>query len=81
VLLREDTYDLIILDQSLPDGNGIDLVDRIPGLIGHAVPIVVLSAADVPNEMHRKVAAALAKTKVSAAQVATTILSYLPVTH
>jgi hypothetical protein len=56
-------------------------VERIPGIVGHAVPIVILSAADVPNEMHRKVAAVIAKSEASAAHVATTILSYLPLPH
>jgi PAS domain S-box-containing protein len=76
--LREERFELIILDQTLPDGNGISLVDRIPALVGSGVPIVVLSATDVPNDAHRKVAVALAKAQVSPAQVATTILSYLP---
>jgi PAS domain S-box-containing protein len=76
--LRAEKFELIILDQALPDGNGISLVDRIPALLGASVPIVVLSAADVPNDAHRKVAVALAKAQVSPAQVATTILSYLP---
>jgi PAS domain S-box-containing protein len=80
-LLREDSFQLIILDQALPDGSGISLVERIPGIVGHAVPIVILSAADVPNEMHRKVAAVIAKSEASAAHVATTILSYLPLPH
>jgi CheY-like chemotaxis protein len=76
--LRAEKFELIILDQALPDGNGISLVDRIPALAGSSVPIVVLSAADVPNETHRKVAVALAKAQVSPAQIASTILSYLP---
>lgn len=76
--LREEKFELIILDQALPDGDGISLVDRIPVLLGSSVPIVVLSAADVPNDAHRKVAVALAKAQVSPAQIATTILSYLP---
>jgi CheY-like chemotaxis protein len=77
-LLAENSFQLIILDQALPDGSGISLVDRIPGLVGHSVPIVILSAAAVPDEMHRKVAAVIAKSEATAAHVATTLLSYLP---
>jgi PAS domain S-box-containing protein len=77
-LLAENSFELIILDQALPDGSGISLVDRIPRLVGHSVPIVILSAAHVPDEMHRKVAAVIAKSEATAAHVATTILSYLP---
>jgi CheY-like chemotaxis protein len=80
-LLAENSFELIILDQALPDGSGISLVDRIPRLVGRSVPIVILSAADVPDEMHRKVAAVIAKSEASAAHVATTILSYLPLPH
>jgi PAS domain S-box-containing protein len=76
-LLREQEFGLVILDQSLPDGNGITLVDHIAGHAGHLVPIIILSAADVPHEAYGKVAAVLIKSQVSAAQVATTILSYL----
>jgi len=80
-LLGENSFELIILDQALPDGSGISLIERIPGLVGHSVPIVILSAADVSNEVHRKVAAVIAKSEATAAHVATTILSYLPLPH
>jgi len=76
-LLREEEFGLVILDQSLPDGDGITLVDLIAEYAGHSVPIIILSAADVPHDVYRKVAAVLIKSRVSAAQVATTILSYL----
>ncbi|MEO7208292.1 MAG: ATP-binding protein [Steroidobacteraceae bacterium] len=76
-LLREQEFGLVILDQSLPDGNGTALVDLIAGHAGHLVPIIILSAADAPHDVYRKVAAVLIKSQVSAAQVATTILSYL----
>jgi PAS domain S-box-containing protein len=76
-LLCEEVFDLVILDQLLPDGNAIGLVDRIPGYAGHPLPIMILSAADVPRDAYSKVAAVLIKSQVSAAQVATTILTYL----
>jgi PAS domain S-box-containing protein len=77
-LLREEQLELVILEQSLPDGNAINLVDRVPALAGHSLPIVILSATEVPPEVRRKVSAVLLKSQVSAAQVATTILSFLP---
>ncbi|MEA3179355.1 MAG: hypothetical protein QOI59_2878 [Gammaproteobacteria bacterium] len=76
-LLRDQQFDMVILDQSLPDGNGLVLVDRIPGLIGHAVPIILL-ATDVPSNIHEKVNAVLIKSQTSATQAAATILSHLP---
>jgi PAS domain S-box-containing protein len=77
LLLREEEFGLVILDQLLPDGNGISLIDRIAEYAGHPVPIIILSAADVPHDAYPKVAAVLIKSQVSAGQVATTILSYL----
>jgi PAS domain S-box-containing protein len=79
-LLRAEAFQLIILDQSLPDGNGIALVDRIAESGGHSVPIIILSADYVPADIYPNVAAVLVKSQVSAAQVATTILSYLAAT-
>jgi CheY-like chemotaxis protein len=76
-LLREEEFDLVILDQLLPDGNAIGLVDRITGYTDRPLPIMILSAADVPHDAYSKVAAVLIKSQVSAAQVATTVLTYL----
>lgn len=76
-LLREEEFSLVVLDQLLPDGNGIGLVDRIAEYAGRALPIIILSATDVPHDAYPKVAAVLIKSQVSAAQVATTILTYL----
>jgi PAS domain S-box-containing protein len=73
-LLREERFDLVILDQTLPDGNGLALVDRIPELV---VPKVILLVTDPPQVVHARVAAVLVKSQVSAAQAAATILSHL----
>jgi CheY-like chemotaxis protein len=76
-LLGEERYDLIVLDPSSPDGNGLSLVDRIVGLVGHSMPIVILSGAEAPRDMRQKVAAVLVKSKASAGQIAATLLSNL----
>ncbi len=77
-LLREERFDLVILDQMLPDGNGLMLVDRIPELV---VPKVILLVTDPPRVVDARVAAVLVKSQVSAAQAAATILSYLSSSH
>jgi PAS domain S-box-containing protein len=71
--LRDECYELVILNQSLPDPR---LVKRIPTLVGHSVPIVLL-AAEAPNDVDGIVAAVLVKSEVSAAQVVTTIFSHM----
>jgi CheY-like chemotaxis protein len=78
VSLRGGDFALVVLDQSLPDGTGLSLIDLIPEVLGASVPIVILSATEVPHALHHKVAAVLIKSRIPAAQIATTILSYLP---
>ena len=41
--LRKDAYDLVLLDLSLPDGHGLELVRRMRTLIGTDVPIVLVT--------------------------------------
>ncbi|WP_079204319.1 response regulator [Pseudomonas sp. CC6-YY-74] len=64
-LLSQGSYDLILLDLSLPDGNGLELLEELhqhhPG-----VPVVVLSAQDLPAERLGQVEATLAKSRTSA---------------
>ena len=75
--LRENKFDLVILNQSLPQENEPNLLARIPELIGHAVPVVLL-AAEVPTSIHANVAAVLIKSHLSAQVLAATVLSHLP---
>ena len=42
-LMRENTYDAIVLDVMLPDGSGLDMLKRFRKS-GKAVPILILSA-------------------------------------
>jgi PAS domain S-box-containing protein len=76
-LIRDEEFRMVVLDQLLPDGNGISLLELIAEQAGHPLPIIILSAAAVPHDAYPKVAAVLIKSQVSAAQVATTILSYM----
>jgi PAS domain S-box-containing protein len=63
--LRAQPFDAIVLDIGMPDGSGLCLLDEAPPLAGHAVPIVILSVAEVPDEVRRRVHAVLVKSRVS----------------
>jgi PAS domain S-box-containing protein len=75
-VLQEQRFGLIVLDQSMPDGDGMLLIDLI-GAADKNASIIILSAVDVSPVVRSKVAEVLIKSQVSAAQVATTILYYL----
>ncbi|MCS6801831.1 MAG: PAS domain S-box protein [Chloroflexota bacterium] len=71
-LLRETTFDLVILDLTLPDGSGLDLLPEIAETPA-APPVLVFSAEDVGPDVARRIAAALVKTRSSNEQLLATI--------
>ena len=48
-LLQKDSYDLILLDVNLPDGNGFDFLKEIKGR--YAVPVILLTADDMETDI------------------------------
>lgn len=77
-LLNQEHFDVIVLDEASSDRSAIGRTDPIPDLVVHAVPIVVLSDSESPKQIGGFVGETLVKSRVSAAHVAATILSYLP---
>jgi PAS domain S-box-containing protein len=77
-LLREESFSLLVLDLGLPDGNGLSLLEQLPALTTRPIPVVILSATEVSQEVRQRVAAVLVKSRVSEARIVTTILSLLP---
>jgi len=77
-LLRNETFTLLLLDLALSDGNGLELLDRLPSLNAGSLPVVILSGSDVPQEVRERVAATLVKSRVSEANIVKTVLSLLP---
>ena len=47
-LISTETFDLLICDLGLPDGNGMDLVEKIQGL-SYKPPVLILSAQGDPE--------------------------------
>ncbi|MEO2005068.1 MAG: response regulator, partial [Candidatus Poribacteria bacterium] len=70
--IREETFDLVILDVGLPDGSGLDLL----GELG-AMPVVVFSAAEMGEQVNTQVAAALLKARTPPEQLVSTIQAIL----
>jgi DNA-binding response OmpR family regulator len=59
--IRNQVFDLVLLDISLPDGKGSDLLP----LFGARLPVVIFSAHDMPDDITRQVASALVKSRTS----------------
>ncbi|MBV8939545.1 MAG: response regulator [Alphaproteobacteria bacterium] len=75
--LRQQVFDLIILDVSLPDGSGLDLLSRLNQLALEPTPVLVLSADDVAEDVQQKVVASLVKSRISEKQIAHIIKSFI----
>jgi len=65
-------FDLVLLDLSLPDGEGDELV----GLVGRA-QVIIFSASDASSELSRRVAGALVKSRSNPMDVRDAIVSLL----
>jgi PAS domain S-box-containing protein len=75
--LQEQSFDLLLLDIVLPDGLGIVLLDYLPET-GQAVPVLILSASETPENISHKVAASMVKSRMSEEKIIETILSFIP---
>ena len=62
-LLREEKFDLILLDLGMPDGNGLELLSDLHQHDSRGVPVVVFSAHEMDPADAARVNAALVKSK------------------
>ena len=60
--LSKETFDLVILDLLLPDGNGTEL---LPLLAKQQLPVIVFSSMELDREYARYVTQALVKSEIS----------------
>lgn len=70
--LSETAFDVVLLDLSLPDGTGHELI----GLVGLA-QVIIFSASDASTELSQRVAAALVKSRSNPVDVRDTIISII----
>jgi DNA-binding response OmpR family regulator len=75
--LSSKTFDLVILDLSLPDGSGLELLADLNNQIFSSIPAVIFSANTVGMEAAHHVAAALVKSRTSNQQLLETIKSLI----
>ena len=76
-LLQTMDFSMIILDITLVDGSGLTLLDEIDNADGVKPPVVILSAAEMPQSVSDRVAAAMVKSRLSETRIVDKILSIL----
>ncbi len=72
-LLKRNTFDLIILDISLPDGNGECLLPLVDHVSQIATPVIVFSAREASSSIVERVNSTLSKTNASNQDLVRTI--------
>ncbi len=76
-LLEGTRFDLVVLDLDLPDGSGLELLERLKNAPGGPVPVLILSASEAENGVRSKVEAALVKSRLSEERIVETILAQI----
>ena len=64
ICLKQQAFDVVLLDIELPDGSGWELVPDIRACQPEA-KVVILSGADMTNQQHGQVEAVLLKSRLS----------------
>lgn len=75
--LKEETFDLVILDLELPDGSGLELLPLLNNSNGQPTPVVIFSAQEVGADITRHVTTALVKSRISNQDLVATIKSLI----
>ena len=75
-LLKREPFDLIVLDLTMPDGTGLELMENAETLSGRPVPVLILSASEPADaELRKRVGAILLKSRVSEEHIVRTVLN------
>jgi DNA-binding response OmpR family regulator len=71
--LGRERFDAIVLDLSLPDGSGLELLELLEQGPAHNAPVVIFSAQDAGAAVAQQVQAALTKSRASIDELVATI--------
>ncbi len=80
-ILKEQDFDLVILDLDLPDGNGTELLPIINWKTKQIVPVVIFSAYELEEQYAQYVDEQLMKSSTSNDKLITTIQSIIKKTN
>lgn len=75
--LEHQSFALVLLDLSLPDGSGLELLPYLNNQTRDTIPVVLFSAREVGMEAAHQVAAILVKSRTSNQQLLDTIKSLI----
>ena len=73
-LMKNEVYDLVLLDIGLPDGSGLDLLPELSE-VDHQTPVIIFSAQNVSSDIATQVNDILVKSKTDNKQLIETIRS------
>ena len=76
-LIQTKSIDLVLLDLTLPDGSGLQLLEMLSMPEDKPIPVILFSATEVSSDVSRKVAAALVKSRTSEDDIMATVLSLI----
>lgn len=72
--LRQEHFDLLLLDIMMPDGSGLIILEHMKELMGRKIPTLILTAGDVPAEAQRLVEGIIIKSRMSESKIIEMIL-------
>ena len=74
--LREQHYDLVLLDLRLPDGDGVEIWQQLQ-VCQPSLPVMVMSAVGIPTELRQKAATVIDKSRFEIESLLQTLLRLL----
>lgn len=75
--VRTEHFEMVILDITLPDGNGMELLTYLRKCGKQSIPVLIFSASETSGDIDQKVAASLVKSKTNNEELVDMIQSIL----